>query len=165
MRMQTYFENGELRGVVIGTDPNIDSPVIYIETTRRHHAVIRMKYDGEATEAHLLCRGGSLPTSSFHLDTKNSFWGLKHDIKPIESSSGNESVQNLIDHSPYTKWTTHRNFSEYVVLDLGEVRWISAIIIQSDGTSSSPRDCILQSSISAGIGPFKTIASFRLSQV
>ena len=59
MQMQTYLENGELRGIIIGADPSIDSPAIYIETTRRHYAVIRMRYYGEATEAHLLCKGGS----------------------------------------------------------------------------------------------------------
>ena len=163
--MQLYLENGELRGIITGTDPSVDSPVTYIETTRRHYAVIRMKYHGEATEAHIMCRGGSDRTSSFHLDTKTSYWGLRHDIKTFMSSSGYESVQNLIDLSPYTKWTTSRAFSEYVILDIGDVRWINTIIVQSDGTSSSPRNCILQSSSSTGAGPFKTVASFGLSQV
>ena len=163
--MQTYLENGELRGIIIGTDPSIDSPAIYIETTRRHYAVIRMRYYGEATEAHLLCKGGSDQTSSSHLDAKNSYWQFRHNLRIYSSSSGNTSVHNLVDTSPYTKWITNRAFSEYVVLDLRDVRWINKMIVQSDGTSSSPRNCILQSSISTGAGPYTTVVTFQLSQV
>lgn len=163
--MVTHIESGELRGTIVATEPTIDSPSIYIKTTKRLFAVIRMRYQGEATEAQLLCKGGSVQMSSLHMGAETSNWGFRHLPTSFASSSGNESVHNLMDDNPYTKWTSNQNFSEYVIFDLGNDRWINTLGIQSDGSSSSPQNCILQSSISAGAGPFKTVATFRLSQV
>ena len=46
MHMQTRLENGELRATITGPNPTLDSPMVHLETTRRHYAVLRMMYYG-----------------------------------------------------------------------------------------------------------------------
>ena len=48
--MQIRLENGELRANILGSKPVIDSPIIYLETDRRHYVVLRMMYYGAATQ-------------------------------------------------------------------------------------------------------------------
>lgn len=52
---------------------------------------------------------------------------------------------------------------EYVVLDVGDFRWITSLTIKSKGDRTSPKNCLLQSSATGGVGPFLTLATFRLA--
>lgn len=58
MQMEVRTENGELRASIIGDVPNIKSPRMYIDTSRRHYCVIRMMYFGGATEGELYLHSG-----------------------------------------------------------------------------------------------------------
>ena len=172
--MQTRLENGELRGVIIGRTPVIDSPIMYLQTNRRHYAVIRMMYYGEATEGQLLYKGGPAPTSSEHLDFKRSYWQGRQPLKVFQTSSGEALQDNLVDDSYMTHWNAAKGFTEWVVLDVGDVRWINSITVQSGGNFTldgggvcrecSPKNCLLQASLTNGAGPYTTGSSlpFRL---
>ena len=74
----------------------------------------------------------------------------------LHTSSGEDSQDNLVDASYSTYWNALRATTEWVVLDVGDVRWITALTIQSSGNLSSPKNCLLQSSLTTGAGPFTT---------
>lgn len=166
--MVVRLENGELRGTILGPDPTLDSPTMYLQTTRRHYVVLRMMYYGDATEGLLLYKSGPKPTSSDNLDYKGAYWTNRRPVTIIDTSSvglsANTSVNNLLDGNIYTVWETAKSFSEYVVFDLGDVRWITSILITSQGDNTSPKNCLLQVSRSSGVGPFTNIATFQLEK-
>jgi len=113
MQVDFRVENGELRGVVLGPTPVVDSPIMYLQTTRRHYAVLRMMYYGSATQGQLLYKGGTGLSSSKHLDFKTSYWQQRLPVTITQASSGggNYSADNLIDSNPYTLWQSHKSYS------------------------------------------------------
>ncbi len=52
-----------------------------------------------------------------------------------------------------------------IFVDMSTTRFITVIKIQSSGNSESPRKCLLQSSVSSGVGPFVTVKAFTLQDV
>ena len=62
MNMQIRLENGELRADILGSSPVLDSPIMHLETSRRHYVVLRMMYSGAATQAQVTSTYLYLPT-------------------------------------------------------------------------------------------------------
>lgn len=288
MGMEVHVENGELRGSLIGQEPILDSPFIFLQATPRHYTVVRMNYFGSATQGRLLIYGESkygfdpivnsvksssvqqqnsicpalpqkiLPTSS-KSTTKSVFMipvsasdsltskttkfptstptsgpttapfgptfeptfeptaepssepsaeptfdptaeptllvtteptseptvntaepTVQPTLSPIseptaiptphpthvsellESPSFN-TVCHLTDKNPYTYYLSQASSGIFVVFDLSASRWITSISILPIGDSRSPRRCVLQRSVTGGVGPFLTVSSFSLS--
>ena len=48
---------------------------------------------------------------------------------------------------------------------MSTTRFITSIKIQSSGDADSPQKCLLQNSVSSGVGPFVTVRSFTLKNI
>ena len=77
MQMEITSINDELRCSVVGATPNIDSPLLFIDVTRRHYIVMRMMYFGNNRKAKFLLRSGTSVSGRAHLDHKTSYWSSR----------------------------------------------------------------------------------------
>ena len=68
MQMQVSVESGELRASIIGDSPNMDSPLLKIDTTQRHFCVIRIQYLGGSSKASLMLRNGPGLSDTVQMD-------------------------------------------------------------------------------------------------
>jgi hypothetical protein len=165
MEMQVHVENGELRSHIVGPNPHMDSPNLFVQTSTRHYVVMRMMYMGPSTTGNLLLRTGAGPSKSFQLDQTTTNWNDVAPIKAIQGSgaiSAAHSIEMLADNNPYTYYASASSAGAYVVFDLQQFRWISSFSILPFGNTTSPKRCLLQKSGSTGMGPFITVASFTV---
>jgi len=165
MRIETRLQNGELRGIVEGWNPHLDSPILHINTENRHYIVIRLLYYGEALSANLLLRYGP---EAYTREQKVSSWNNILRTKAISASSyktDNSSVVSATDSDFYTLWSSATAVSNWVVLDMSASHWVTGVEIWASGDLTTPRRCLLQHSVTrSGVGPFETSVSFTLSQ-
>ena len=77
MQMDVHVEGGELRGSIRGFSPHLDSPLMYLQTTRRHYVVIRMMYFGGADKAQLLLKYAPAVSDRELKDYSKSSWNNK----------------------------------------------------------------------------------------
>lgn len=183
MHMEVKIENGELRGSVVGFQPFLESPQVYLEITTRHYVVVRMMYSGSATSARLLIYGQTKPGVNPIFDSLHSPFSVRSStcvpsdivlantlhcnatITPIFGSPAqieSHSLSNVVDQNPYTYYLSSANGGVNMVFDVGDFRWITGIKILPLGDSSSPRRCLLQKSLTGGVGPFETVTSFTV---
>ena len=105
MQMEITSINDELRCSVVGTSPNIDSPLLFIDVTRRHYIVMRMMYFGNNRKAKFLLRSGTSVSGRAHLDHKTSYWSSRQQMVALYSttpSSAANAMNNLVDGDKYT---------------------------------------------------------------
>ncbi len=170
MQIDSRIENGELRASVRGGNPNIDSPNLFIDVSKRHYVVIRMMYMGGETKGKLLLRSGSIPSAGNAKNTDHSrnYWYNEITATPISSSvtyGSSYSMDKITDNNVYSYYLSNDNKNVYVTFDLGEYRTITSMKILSSGDSNSPKRCLLQKSMTSGVGPFETVASFTLDKI
>jgi len=165
MQMEVRVEGGELRSTIIGDSPHMDSPHMLIDATSRHFVTIRMMYFGGATRGILMLRSGPGIADTVQMDHNSLYWGDRVAATSFSDSgsvnAGNSSAM-AVDGNVYTYWSSSTPKAAFVILDLGDTRWITELIILSKGDSNSPKSCLLQKSITAGVGPFETVMSFTL---
>ncbi|CAM9989648.1 unnamed protein product, partial [Ectocarpus fasciculatus] len=77
MQMDVSVQGGELRGSIRGLSPRLDSPPLYLQTTRRHYVVIRMMYFGGAQKAQLLLKYGPDVSHREHRDYSKATWSTR----------------------------------------------------------------------------------------
>ena len=165
MEMRLSISSGSLRCAVLGYTPKIESPNVFIETTPRHYITMRASYAGSADSARLLIRTGSSPSPDQQSLMNREYWTSRLPMKIIDGTGFFNPVQLnfsfLVDSNPYTYFSTNYTVG-FIVLDLQDYRWITSISVLPYGDSSSPKDCLLQYSITSGVGPFQTVSSFTL---
>lgn len=166
MNMEVKSENGELRCSIIGFTPKVESPRLYLNISRRHYVVMRAKYIGAAKDARLLLRSAGAPSPNQQLDIGTSHWSQRQRMIPISSSAATSTLYeraNLADDDLQTYFLSAGSTAVNVVLDLGSHRWVTALRIVPIGDQRSPRRCILQKSITGGVGPFETVRAFTMT--
>eukprot|EP00606_Chrysophyceae_sp_TOSAG23-5_P001108 GSChrysophyteH2.ASY1.ANO1.525.1 assembled CDS len=166
MQMEITSINDELRCSVVGTSPNIDSPLLFIDVTRRHYIVMRMMYFGNNRKAKFLLRSGTSVSGRAHLDHKTSYWSSRQQTVALYSttpSSAANAMDNLVDGDKYTYVCAAGVF---VTIDLGDSRWIKEVRLLPVGDDNSPKKCLLQRSMTTGacMGPFETVVQFEVEQ-
>jgi hypothetical protein len=167
MQMETMVENGELRGSIIGSNPNIDSPPLFMEVGGSHYVVIRMMYYGGATNGVLLLRSGSKSPDRGHLDHGKAYWTGRQHLTTLSSSpavSPEFSMTMTTDDNPYTYFLSSSPAGVYIIFDLHDVRTITSLTIKTTGDENSPKRCLLQQSRTSGVGPFETVSIFTLEK-
>jgi len=167
MNMEVKAEFGEMRCSIIGFAPKIESPRLFLNVSRRHYVVMRAKYFGGANEGRLLLRSGGFPSPDQQSIFSKSYWSDKQRIVPISSSEENSAggiyySSQLVDDNLETMYLSSASSAINIVFDMGAHRWVSALRIQPSGDSTSPKRCLLQKSLSRGVGPFQTIRSFTV---
>eukprot|EP01035_Chromulina_nebulosa_P024544 gene24544-31964_t len=167
MEMRVSISSGSLRCAILGYTPKIESPNVYIETTPRHYITFRASYGGAADSARLLIRTGNSPSPDQQSLMNREYWTSRLPMKIIDGTGFLDSVQPkfslLVDSDPYTYFSTSYT-AGFIVFDLQDYRWITSISVLPFGDSSSPKDCVLQYSITSGVGPFQTVSSFTLME-
>jgi hypothetical protein len=165
MGIDFRVENGELRGSIHRDSPHFDSPVMLLTTTRRHYVVFRMGYSGSSTQAKLILKYGPGVSDSQHLDELKANWQARQVSTVLDVSGGSSSAMFAVDDSKYTAWTTEfPRLGSWIIFDLGDFRWITAIRVSTSDGDDAPRRCLLQHSLTSGAGPFVTVADFTLSK-
>lgn len=165
MGIDFRVESGELRGSIYQENPHFDSPVMLLTTTRRHYVVMRMQYSGSSTQANLILKYGPTISSSRHLDERKANWKIRSKTSVLEASGGSDSSHNAMDGSQYTSWTApFPQLGSWIILDLSDYRWITAIRLSTSDGDDAPKRCLLQHSLTSGEGPFVTVADFTLSK-
>jgi hypothetical protein len=165
MGMEFRVADGELRASIHEWNPHFDSPVMILTTTPRHYAVFRMSYLGGAKSAQLLLKYGPTISNDQHLDDRKSNWQLPQHLTIVSVSGGADTAELAIDSSQYTAWNVEApRLGVWVILDLQDYRWITAIKLSTSDGNDAPRRCFLQSSVTSGSGPFVTVADFILEQ-
>ena len=165
MEMRVSISSGSLRCAILGYTPKIESPNVYIETTPRHYITFRASYGGAADSARLLIRTGNSPSPDQQSLMNREYWTSRLPMKIIDGTGFSDPTPPkfslLVDSDPYTYFSTS-NTAGFIVFDLQDYRWITSISVLPFGDSSSPKDCVLQYSITSGVGPFQTVSSFTL---
>jgi hypothetical protein len=170
MEMEVKVEEGELRCSIMGYSPKVESPNLFIETTSRHYLTFRTRYTGVASTARWLFRSGNSPSPDQQLVLNMNHWSTRSPIRIIDATSfgsfgSNNHLYNfdaLMDGNPYTFYRSNSNAGIFFIFDLQDQRWVSSLRILPFGDSSSPKNCILQSSMTTGVGAFQTVISFTL---
>mmetsp|Transcript_6182 Transcript_6182/g.8636 ORF Transcript_6182/g.8636 Transcript_6182/m.8636 type:complete len:1059 (+) Transcript_6182:817-3993(+) len=167
MDMEVKVREGELRCSIIGYSPKVESPNLFIETTPRHYLTFRTRYTGVASTARWLFRSGNAPSPDQQLILNMNYWTTRSPIRIIDATSFNSSHPQynfaaLVDADPYTYYRSNSNAGIFFIFDLQNHRWVSSLRILPFGDSSSPKNCILQSSMTTGVGAFQTVTSFTL---
>ena len=166
MQMELTVINGEMRGSIVGDNPKVDSPLLFIGVTDRHYTIIRMMYYGESYNARLLMRSGSSPTGRGHNENNNpAYWNGKQAVQAVDSSpSANETTHSRsksVDGDKYSYYLSSSPAGVFVVFDVGDAQRIREVRILPSGDSNSPKRCLLQMSTTNGQGPFTTVTSFN----
>lgn len=184
MNMEVRAENGELRCSIIGLSPKLESPRLFLNVSNRHFIIMRAKYAGAAQDARLLLRSGGAPSPNKQLVLSTSYWTERQIMVPISSSPPHtSSTSNFTistrtseagDEVPYydmtamvdgqldTFYLSSASMAAQVVLDLKSHRWVTALRINPVGDNRSPKRCLLQASITSGVGPFETVKAFTV---
>lgn len=164
MQMDVTVEGGELRGSVRGLSPRMDSPIMFLQATRRHYVVVRMMYFGGAEKGQLLLRYGTSVSNREHRDFSKAAWENKVPAVAVAASGNTDQMPHISDDSLYTMWSSGTQYGSFVVLDVQSARWITSLKITSSGDENSPKKCLLQKSLTSGAGPFVTVTSFTLEK-
>eukprot|EP00605_Chrysophyceae_sp_TOSAG23-4_P000358 GSChrysophyteH1.ASY1.ANO1.405.1 assembled CDS len=157
MQMEITSINDELRCSVVGAAPNIDSPLLFIDVTRRHYIVMRMMYFGNNRKAKFLLRSG----------TSTSYWGSRLKTSALYAStvtSPEFDMGKAVDGDKYTYYEASQSAGVFLTIDLGDNRWIKELRLLPVGDENSPKRCLLQRSMTAGMGPFETVVSFNVEK-
>lgn len=165
MNMEVKCENGELRCSIIGFSPKLESPRLFLNVSRRHFVIMRAKYIGAAQNARLLLRSGGVPSPNEQLILGTSYWSHAQRMIPISSSPANSTVYDkagIADDDLQTYYLSQTSVAANIVLDLGSHRWVSALRLVPVGDIRSPKRCLLQKSITSGVGPFETVKAFTV---
>jgi hypothetical protein len=166
MNMEVKAEHGELRCSIIGHQPKLDSPSLFLNITSRHYVIIRAKYEGAAHDANLLLRSGGGPSPNQQLLLTRSYWEQRLPVIPFSSSIATSPLHDsskLVDGLPQTYYLSSNPKGVNIVFDLGSYRMITGLRVLPIGDENSPRRCLLQYSITNGIGPFQTVRSFTVA--
>ncbi|CAM9532082.1 unnamed protein product, partial [Ectocarpus sp. 12 AP-2014] len=153
--------SGTIRGTVRGPSPHVDSPIFRVSATDRHHVVLRMRSRGAATLGRVELRTGRLPETTDH---GLNPWTTRDNASVVveNSSSGRASNASFsADDDLTTLWEASSSTNEWVTLDLGSTREVTAVRVQAPGGESNPRKFRLQRGLSAG-GKFSTVANLTL---
>jgi len=89
MQMEVRVEHDELRASIVGHYPNIDSPPMYLDITRRHYVVIRMMYYGSADSAQLMLKSGAREIKRDRIDYSRSYWTFPQNATVINDEHNN----------------------------------------------------------------------------
>ena len=165
MNMEVKCENGELRCSIIGFAPKLESPRLFLNASRRHFVIIRAKYLGSAQDARLLLRSGGAPSPRQNMDFGTSHWSERSPMVAISSSEANSSQYDrsmIADNKLDTYYLSQASTAINLIFDLGTFRWITAFRINPIGDDRSPKRCLLQQSMSSGVGPFETVKAFTM---
>ena len=167
MQMEITSIMDELRCSIIGNAPNIDSPLLFLDVTRRHYIVMRMMYYGNNRKAKFLLRSGSSVSGRAHLDHKTSYWGLRLPMQALYSTTATgptHAMAMVSDNDESTYYEANQPGGVFITLDLGDNRWIKELYLTPIGDDNSPRKCLLQKSRTAGMGPFETVVEFTVEK-
>jgi hypothetical protein len=147
MQMEVTSIMDELRCSIVGASPNIDSPLLFLDVTRRHYIVMRMMYYGNNRKAKFLLRSGSSVSGRSHLDHKTSYWGLRMQTQALFATAATDDAHSMgmaVDNDKYTYYEANQPGGVYVTIDLGDNRWIppkvSAAALTHGGYGAL-RDC------------------------
>jgi len=165
MNMEVKCLNGELRCSIIGFSPKLESPRLFLNVSRRHFVIIRAKYLGAAQDARLLLRSGGAPSPRQNMDFGTSYWAERSPMVPLTSSAPSSASFDkalLADSDPSTFYLSAASTAINIVFDLQSFRWITAVRIAPVGDARSPKRCLLQQSMSTGVGPFETVRAFTM---
>tara|TARA_B110000090_G_C13170617_1_gene365260 strand:- start:11 stop:520 length:510 start_codon:yes stop_codon:yes gene_type:complete len=106
MNMELTSINDELRCSIVGKGAHIDSPLLFLDVTRRSYIVVRMLYYGESSAAKFLLRSGSRVSGRAHLDHNSAYWGSRLQLQAVDSSAtvvGNE-MDKISDGDKYVNY-------------------------------------------------------------
>lgn len=158
-------EGGELRCGIIGYNPKLDSPSLFLAVGNRHYLVMRARYDGLAIGGRLLLRSGASPSPREQLVAKTSYWSDRQPTVAIASSPPvvNSSMADAVDGNRYTIFRTNTATNAQITLDLGSFRWVTGARFLVSGDAESPRRTMLLRSTTSGVGPFEKVALFTLT--
>lgn len=160
--MEIRVEQDELRCNIVGHEPKLDSPPIFLDVTRRHYVVFRMMYYGSADSARLMMKSGASRIKSDRIDFTRSYWTNR--VPPIVIGVSNEqpgrNKEYAIDGNSDTYWEASPAIGAYIDLDIKEARWISAVKLTPLIGDASPERCYLQRSRFHSTGPFETVGDF-----
>ncbi len=168
MQMEVTSTNDELRCSIIDAAPKIDSPQLFLPVGSRHFVVMRAAYYGSSTNAKWLLRSGAKISGRAHRDFGTSYWAS--DFNPVVYSASptlNDTAygkENIVDGDMYSYYLAASSSGVNVILDLGTSRWIKELRMLPLGDSNSPKRCLLQRSMTSGIGPFETVTSFTIAK-
>ncbi|CAM9324137.1 unnamed protein product, partial [Ascophyllum nodosum] len=114
-----------------------------------------------ATRGRLELRTGRLPGETEH---SLNPWTIRGNASVVveESSSGTVSASFAADGDLTTIWEAASGTNEWVTLDLGDTRDISAIRLQAPGGDTNPRSVSLQRGLSPS-GKFTAVTNITLS--
>lgn len=164
-QMSTIVQSGELQCTIEGFEPTLDSPSLYLQVSDRHFVIMRIKYSGVATSARMLIRSGSNLSPEEQRIFDKSHWTGRQPMEAFyDSGAANESENYtrhaMVDNNPYTYFLSASPSVVTVRFDLGDFRYINALHMTAVGGANSPKKCIIQMSVTTGIGPWKTVSTF-----
>ena len=138
----------------------LDSPLLRLEMTPFSYVVIRMQYYGAPVKAVLQLMVGPPDTGQPPYSVP---WTARQALRVVDDSGSlaNTSAADAIDGNPYTSWQANSTLGAWLILDLGGDRSVTEIKILTY-SNTSPRRCLLQMSVTSGVGPFRTAASFTV---
>ena len=168
MQIAASLNSGEMQGIILGLTPNIASPLMSISVTPRHYIVIRMAYSGRNVLGELLISYGFLNEASQDYSSYRKFTWSDYStpvaVSGSISSGSGADISATTDSDPSTYYLSAAPAGIFIVYDLGDYRWVTAVKITPLQGSDSPRRCILQRSTSfTDRGPFATVAAFTLN--
>ena len=130
---------------------------------------MRASYYGSSKTAKWLLRSGSKVSGRAHRDFGTSYWSSDFNPEVYSASTSlNESAygkERIVDGDMYSYYLSASSSGVNVVLDLGTSRWIKELRMLPLGDSNSPKRCLLQRSMTSGIGPFETVTSFTVAKI
>lgn len=166
--------NGNLYGYIrgdtmsqYGSSPSLDSPSLYLSISDRQHLAMRMMYSGSATKGRLLVKSGSNYTTINNTLNDDSTW--QENVSPVginDSGSYNASylLKNAFDSDIDTFYLSNRAHGVYIIIDIKKYRWVNTINITPIGDDNSPKKCLIQRSMTSGVGPFETVREFTMTR-
>ena len=138
----------------------LDSPLLNLELTPFSYIVMRVQYYGIPVKALMqLMMGPADPNQPQYLIP----WTARQALKVLEDSGhvANASSSNAVDGDVYSFWEVNQTVGAFIIVDLGGERSINEIRLLTF-SDTSPKRCLLQISMTSGVGPFHTVASFTL---
>ena len=164
-------EAGELRASLLDRHPVLDSPFVALNITPVHFVVLRMKYTGTPALGRLLFLTPDISSnsSSSSLFVSESFldipWVARQPPSVVSSAASlsNHPASNVVDGDLTTYFESSITSGAFIIFDLKDYRSVDQINLLSPANTTSPRRCLLQRSLTSGVGPFTTVTSFTLS--
>lgn len=184
-----YVRNDNLHGTIIGENipsssnkhnksnsyyPGILSPPLFLSIEEVHYLVIRMKFLGMANLARILLKtGSSINGNAYENSFDDDYWTSLMEPKVLSDSGAIDYEPSLtpyssnltIDSNRYTYFLSKVSKGANIIYDMGSSRWLNTIEILNLGeeNNNSSRKCLLQKSLSSGVGPFQTVITFALN--